>query len=378
MQELELRKKLRRILLCDKKITEHVLGNDWNLPDLRFLKNVGPINAKKWRKKVDDEAQKKSNEDAKEVYEESKRLFSEVGESDRSLSFYTSTKAKKDLKGVAKMETLDPLLVARVVEIITNEQGSLMENKLLQMFNVLDEQTNLVKFSTILGCLGLTKSEDIDQIVMYFKYVLPKDNWFRANETETTESGVDETNSLADSQDSSVDASSRKRYTTVLLSDIELKQNASSTLVAQTDAIDALQHFVDDYHELANRRRAKVDEMEKASQDRDDSCDRDYFAQYLGVLDIEEKSVVWSELYKHMNEYYQLLNKRFRSMTHDPDGSEGYRALLTQLGEKLTSKSAGKLLIPPLTSLVAKQEKRIVNRSSTEQKQKFSAKMLRK
>lgn len=362
VEEIEIRKVLRTFLDEDRLITEQILGNEWILPDLSFLQEIGPINARKWKSNYEEIMTRGVDFERPleaEVFEKSRKCFEELCEEEKSLTFYTATKTKKEVRNTDKLESMDPLLLARTFEIITDEAGFLMENKLLKIIHTFDDDTRrLVKFDSILRGLGISTRLEIIQLIEYFMQEIPA-NSFVKPEDEKIEAAGDAP--AADEKSSDRVASLADDNPDYMkLSDSEtdiLQSKLLISLIPLDDVILVLKKFVDDYHDLAYRRRARLEDQQKAIQARDDIYDKHYFEQYVLVKDLFEKKIVWQELYKHMYEYYSMLVKRYKSLDQESKESKEYSNLLTRLGEDMTSKQATSLLIPPLTSLMAKQDK---------------------
>lgn len=233
VEELDIRRHLRRLLDMDRVISEQILGLPFDLPNLLFCHHIGPISGKSWasgkghpsggershqttptRTEASSPASRATDrvegvDAASRVISppatlpiaesttslrdrmtaaeklESERLFDELAQTHPTATYWRHERVSTDRSGGDDdIDAIDPLVVARVLELITNEAGFLVESKLLRVLDRFDDDTRaLVGVDAVLRGLGIGTPQDVAALVKYFIRHIPADQWASAPPT---------------------------------------------------------------------------------------------------------------------------------------------------------------------------------------------------
>ncbi|XP_030054511.1 dynein regulatory complex protein 1 isoform X2 [Microcaecilia unicolor] len=163
MNEEEMKELMRKALKTDKIIHEQQLGLPWVKPDYWFLDNVGPIVPQSTKKKT-------ATQVAEEVMlfavdsqiKDEEQKDKEFKESVRKDSGETDTTIDPSQKFSAKT-------VKQILEILCDESGFLMEDKLLKLLSPLEkDERSLLKLDSVFQALGIESEDDLYKLVDFF------------------------------------------------------------------------------------------------------------------------------------------------------------------------------------------------------------------
>ncbi|XP_010902771.1 dynein regulatory complex protein 1 [Esox lucius] len=174
MNEEEVKALVTKTLDTDRLIHEQLLGLAWQRPPMAFMERCGPL-------KNQRQAQNTARQTAAE-------LLQPVGTSPCCLGNYKeasagpgytcesgvgqesrSSKADKTGNGGKNSGTVSIKTVKKLLELLCDEAGFLIESKLLKLLSPLekDEQC-LMKMDSIFTALGIESQEDVQKLVNFF------------------------------------------------------------------------------------------------------------------------------------------------------------------------------------------------------------------
>ncbi|NWW45682.1 DRC1 protein, partial [Pedionomus torquatus] len=149
MNEEEAKELMRKALDADRIIHTQQLGLPWEEPDYWFLHNVGPLQHYK--------AKRMATKLAVEV------LTASSGEGGKE-------KPVKVEDGVTPLPNISKKTAKRILELVSDESGFLIEKKLLKPLNALGRhERTLMKLDSIFVALGIDTEDDLYQLVDFFQ-----------------------------------------------------------------------------------------------------------------------------------------------------------------------------------------------------------------
>ncbi|NXK24988.1 DRC1 protein, partial [Arenaria interpres] len=149
MNEEEAKGLMRKALDADRIIHAQQLGLPWEEPSYWFLHNVGPLKRYK--------AKRTATKLAAEV------VTASSGEG-------VKEKAVKVEDGVKPLRNISKKTAKRILELVSDESGFLIEKKLLKPLNALGRhERTLMKLDSIFTALGIDTEDDLYQLVDFFQ-----------------------------------------------------------------------------------------------------------------------------------------------------------------------------------------------------------------
>ncbi|KAG8547736.1 hypothetical protein GDO81_027623 [Engystomops pustulosus] len=297
MNEEEMKQLVQKALDVDRIIHEQQLGLPWKAPDLWFMDNVGPLVVK-------PKAQKTASMLAQEVL----RGSAAAGSPDTATS---SGQGSLDFPS----QPFSPRTVKQILEVLCDESGFLMENKLVQLLSPLEkDERSLIRLDAIFGALQIEVEDDVYKLVDFFlKYKQQQER------------------PLQDEDGESQEAETTPPHT-----------SHSSDLIHPNDVLRALRAFTMELHQ----RREKPHLRQPGTEERDSSEDAAYWSAATQVIP-QSRLRVWDALESAMEKYYDVLTNRSQLITETSSLRQQNTELRMLLHQYLNSKINAELEIPP-------------------------------
>ncbi|NXN28198.1 DRC1 protein, partial [Nycticryphes semicollaris] len=149
MNEEEAKGLMRKALDADRIIHTQQLGLPWEEPSYWFLHNVGPLRRDK-----------------------AKRMATKLAADVLTVSNVEGGKEKpvKVEDGVKPLQNISKKTAKRILELVSDESGFLIEKKLLKPLNALGRhERTLMKLDSIFAALGIDTEDDLYQLVDFFQ-----------------------------------------------------------------------------------------------------------------------------------------------------------------------------------------------------------------
>ncbi|NXP02314.1 DRC1 protein, partial [Thinocorus orbignyianus] len=149
MNEEEAKGLMRKALDADRIIHTQQLGLPWEEPSYWFLHHVGPL----------------------QRYKE-KRMATELAEEVLTASSGEGGKEKpvKVEDGVTPLRNISQRTAKRILELVSDESGFLIERKLLKPLNVLGRnERTIMRLDSIFVALGINTEDDLYQLMDFFQ-----------------------------------------------------------------------------------------------------------------------------------------------------------------------------------------------------------------
>ncbi|NXW08752.1 DRC1 protein, partial [Fregetta grallaria] len=354
MNEEEAKGLMRKALDADRIIHTQQLGLPWEEPHYWFLNNVGPLGHYK--------AKRMATKLAAEV------LTVDSGEEGKE-----NTAKIEDT--VTPLRNISKKTAKRILELVSDESGFLIESKLLKPLHALGRhERTLMKLDSIFAALGIDSEDDLYQLVDFFlKYKaqemavsqLPKfakgqgcgqlpggrwllrrrRRWWKAQcsacwpspQSQGSRGGEDVTDPAEDREDG---GSSAQRDE--LKSPQSLLGSHPSGYIHADDVLKILKAFVRDFGKL----REKDGSVKEVLQVRDSSKDGEYWEALAHVIP-EPTLKLWDALVVALEEYYEVLTRRASLLAESAILQQQNSELCLLLEEYVSSGVNSKLLSPP-------------------------------
>ncbi|KFQ99272.1 Dynein regulatory complex protein 1, partial [Nipponia nippon] len=308
MNEEEAKGLMRKALDADRIIHTQQLGLPWEEPRYWFLNNVGPLGRYK--------AKRMATELAAEV------LAVGSGEGGKE-----NTAKVEDR--VTPLRNISKTTAKRILELVSDESGFLIESKLLRPLDALGRhERTLMKLDSIFAALEIDSEDDLYQLVDFFlkykaqevagsqvgpqgqqgRWLLGRRRWWKAQppaccpslQSQGSPGGEDGMDPAEDREDGGCGAQRD-----------ELKSPRSSpgclpsVYIHADDVLKILKAFVRDFDKL----REKDGSAKEVPQVRDSSEDGEYWEALAHVIP-EPTLKLWDALAVALEEYYEVLTRR--------------------------------------------------------------------
>ncbi|XP_053483644.1 dynein regulatory complex protein 1-like [Ictalurus furcatus] len=289
MNEDEAKALVCRIMDLDRVIHEHMLGLTWSPPPLPFMDHSGPKQLQRTAQQV--AAQVLVEEDETRDQTERERCTPE--DSGGSLE--------------SGMAGVDRTTVKRMLELLSDEMGFLIESKLLKLLSSMekDEQTSL-KLDTIFSAMGIENEEDIN---MMTKFLLK----YKQRRTE---------------KENMVNNQAEKE----------------SNLIHPNDLLRALRAFTAQY---CNARELAQHKGSALVLERMNDSEVEAYWENVANFVPEAKLKVWRALKTGLKKYHTELTKRSKLLTETQQVKQQNSELCVLLNKYQNSKVIAELMIPP-------------------------------
>ncbi|NWY06334.1 DRC1 protein, partial [Nothoprocta ornata] len=290
MNEEEAKGLIRRAFEADRIIHTQQLGLPWEEPCYWFLNNTGPLKDYKTK----SSASKLAAE-----------LLTEMASAEGG-----SENPEKAEDQVAPLQNISRKTVKRILELVSDESGFLIESKLLRLLQPLGKhERTLVKLDSIFAALEIDSEDDLYELVDFFlKY--------RAQDVTVTQVGrmgtcpscclpfpsqaAQESPASQDAEDPAADTaedgSGSQRCE--LTSPRGSLHSLPPTYVRADDILRILKAFVRDFDKL----RGKDDSAKDSLRGRDSSKDAEYWNALAHAIP-ESKLKLWDALLLALERY---------------------------------------------------------------------------
>ncbi|XP_014793435.1 PREDICTED: dynein regulatory complex protein 1 [Calidris pugnax] len=301
MNEEEAKGLMRKALDADRIIHAQQLGLPWEEPNYWFLHNVGPLKRYKVKRMATKLAAEVMTESSSGGQEEEGRKKEKEEESSGE---GVKEKAVKVEDGVTPLRNISKKTAKRILELVSDESGFLIEKKLLKPLNALGRpERTLMKLDSIFAALGIDTEDDLYQLVDFFqKY---KAQEVALSQSQDSPGGEGVTDPAEDRGD---DGSGAQRD--------ELKSPGTSPgslpslHVHADEVLKILKMFVQDFE----KPREKDRPAKEVPQVPESSEDGQYWASLAQVIP-EPTLKLWDALAVALEEYYEVLMRRSTLLT---------------------------------------------------------------
>ncbi|NXS69151.1 DRC1 protein, partial [Pandion haliaetus] len=338
MNEEEAKGLMRKALDADRVIHTQQLGLPWEEPRYWFLNNVGPLGHYK--------AKRMATKLAAEV------LTVGSGEGGKE-------NTAKVEGGVTPLQNISKKTAKRILELLSDESGFLIESKLLRSLQALGRQERtLMKLSSIFVALEIDSEDDLYQLLDFFlkykaqeiavsqgRWLLGRRRWWKVQcpafrlflQSQDSPGGEDVTDLVEDREDGGSGAQSDK-----LKSPRSSLGSLPSVYIHADDVLKILKAFVRDFDKL----REKDGSAKEVLQVRDSSKDGEYWEALAHVIP-EPTLKLWDALAVALEEYYEILTRRASLLAEAALLQQQNSELCLLLEEYVGSGVNSKLLSPP-------------------------------
>ncbi|XP_078541546.1 dynein regulatory complex protein 1-like [Lissotriton helveticus] len=295
MNEEEIKELVKRALEADRALHEQQLGVPWAPPDLWFMESVGPLSRQLQKKKS-----------AGQLAEEVMRSGGTDASDDDNR--WGSTRGGQ--------HQLSAQTVKRILELLSDESGFLIESKLLKLLAPLKkDERSLMELDAIFVALGIDSEDDVYKLVDFFlKY--------RAEPLPSDQGAKDGHRAVKESKSS------------------KLHESSTSELIHPNDVLRALREFVKS-HRMASDANSR-----SRMQARDCSGDAEFWRAMAHVVP-ESQLKVWDALESAMLKYYDVLSSRAQLGNETANLAQQNSELRVLLHQYLNSKINSELEVPP-------------------------------
>eukprot|EP00079_Xenopus_tropicalis_P011853 XP_002938220.2 PREDICTED: dynein regulatory complex protein 1 [Xenopus tropicalis] len=302
MNEEEMKQLVQKALEADRIIQEQQLGMRWEPPELGFLDNVGPLLAKQ--------------KDQKPAITVAQEVMSSNAHRDESPAMLGQSDGRERQGGPA----VSAQTVKHILELLCDESGFLIENKLTRLLSPLDkDERSLIKLDSIFGALGIAVEEDVYKLVEFFcRYKRER------SATKPDEDG--------DAGESNADSSAGGSH-------------GPQGLIHPNEVLGAIKAFVMEFQKPRERTAPP-----RLMEERDSSEDATYWAAAAKAIP-ESRLRVWDALESALEKYHNVLSGRAQLITETVSLRHQNTELRTLLHQYLNSQVNAELEIPPTQML---------------------------
>ncbi|KAE8605646.1 hypothetical protein XENTR_v10015260 [Xenopus tropicalis] len=302
MNEEEMKQLVQKALEADRIIQEQQLGMRWEPPELGFLDNVGPLLAKQ--------------KDQKPAITVAQEVMSSNAHRDESPAMLGQSDGRVRQGGPA----VSAQTVKHILELLCDESGFLIENKLTRLLSPLDkDERSLIKLDSIFGALGIAVEEDVYKLVEFFcRY-----------KRERSAAKPDED---GDAGESNADSSAGGSH-------------GPQGLIHPNEVLGAIKAFVMEFQKPRERTAPP-----RLMEERDSSEDATYWAAAAKAIP-ESRLRVWDALESALEKYHNVLSGRAQLITETVSLRHQNTELRTLLHQYLNSQVNAELEIPPTQML---------------------------
>ncbi|NXU28462.1 DRC1 protein, partial [Thalassarche chlororhynchos] len=341
MNEEEAKGLMWKALDADRIIHTQQLGLPWEEPHYWFLNNVGPLGHYK--------AKRMATKLAAEV------LTVGSGEGGKE-----NTAKVEDR--VTPLRNISKKTAKRILELLSDESGFLIESKLLRPLHALGRhECTLMKLDSIFAALEIDSEDDLYQLVDFFlkykaqevaisqlpggRWLLGRRRWWKALcpacwpslQSQGSPGGEDVTDPAEDREDGGSGAQRDE-----LKSPRSSLGSLPSVYIHADDVLKILKAFVRDFDKL----REKDGSAKEVLPVRDSSKDGEYWEALAHIIP-EPTLKLWDALAVALEEYYEVLTRRASLLAEAAVLQQQNSELCLLLEEYVSSGVNSKLLSPP-------------------------------
>ncbi|XP_021247208.1 dynein regulatory complex protein 1 isoform X4 [Numida meleagris] len=294
MNEEEAKGLMRKALDADRVIHTQQLGLPWEEPHYWFLNNVGPLRHYKAKRMAAKLAAEVLTESTCGGQEEKEKEKEEVGSGDGQ-----EENAAKAGDTVTPLLNISKKTAKRILELVSDESGFLIERKLLRPLRALGKrECTLLRLDSIFSALEIDSEDDLYQLVDFFMKYKAKEG--ALSQSQGSPGGEDITDLGEDRADGESGAQSDE-----LKSSQRPLGSLPSVYIHADDVLKILKAFVQDFHKL----REEDSSAKEVLQVRDSSKDGEYWEALAHVIP-EPTLKLWDALAVALEEYYNILTRR--------------------------------------------------------------------
>jgi len=314
MNEEECKELIAEVVNVDKTIHEQQLGLQWPNLDLEFLENVGPL--------VNSGNQPGVT---------AAQIMQEV------MSNASVDKEDQGPATAAIYNKISAHTIKQVLELLCDEAGFLVENKLNKLLAPLEkDERSLMKLDNIFSALGLETEEDIHKLSTYFMNIKEKKEEEKTDIETEKETDYDEGDEIDD----------EIRKLTGNDDDTDSISSDCVDLIHPNEVLKALRAFVEDTRKGLKESAPKSQFHITSLENRDASLDSDYWQKYASLLS-EKKERMWDALIEALEKYNEVLHSRSTLLTETEGLRQQNAELRLLLHQYVNSKVNAELEIPP-------------------------------
>lgn len=359
MNEEQAKEIAANLLCADRIIFEQQLGLEWKSPDTSFMNNVGPIDdaqqvrtGKEFINELFDEEDEENLMTNRKIennieqsmstnkHEESSNLMTDRNE---NLEGASPTEAnptdEPNLKfpedtNQFRVENHDIILnlskytLRRIVMLICDEAGFLLEQKLVHLLQPLEKnEKSMVKLDSIFKALGVETEVDVKLLAQYFINHRKYQELVQNKSYVQKRAGGDNESSVSDEAIEKI----------VPLDAVEL--------IHPNEVLTALKTFA-----TLNQKSDSKKKLAKFSlsslNDRNDSADSEYWMKYENLID-DKKNKLWDAMLSSLQKYQGVLIRRSQLIDENKALANQNIELRMLLAQYMQSTVNQELEIPP-------------------------------
>ncbi|XP_075263922.1 dynein regulatory complex protein 1-like [Convolutriloba macropyga] len=330
MKEEMCHSKAFKLLSADQLIAEQHLGQEYLQPNTSALQNRGPI------MKVEKlKTEKTAVEFAREILGAHSAMGASAtdvtGEQQDSSVLPPSGPEAEGLSdelaipndpATGEIPDVDPVIIQRILTLLTDESGFLMESKLKQLLKPLDDDDqSLMRLDAIFQALGVDTESDINKLASYF---------IKYNVTPRSESNQDPDEEVA----------------RIIEGQNSANQRFDEILIKQNDVVKALRKFIQENRKLQVNQQQSIFKSLQTLEERDDSKDSDYWRQLADIVSVEREKLLTS-LVTAEEKYCSILKERSKLISDTDSLRQQNAELRLLLNQYINSKVNQELEVPP-------------------------------
>ncbi|XP_021019533.1 dynein regulatory complex protein 1 [Mus caroli] len=341
MNEAEAKELAQRAFDVDRIIHSQHLGLPWNMPDLWFLNNVGPI----------------SLQQQKSVTQILEELLLQT-EDEATEATMSEDEDYMDLPNQISAKTTTKILM-----LLCDESGFLIESKLLSLLHPLEKsECYLLRLDAIFSALAIEDEDDLYKLVNFFlRYRahrlssaqvsssihsnVERTSLMSALERLSLMSQTDKGSLVSKSDQEPTEQEDEQEGDNASLTSRELEEQedlSSPRFIHPNDVLKILEAFVTG---LKNPKDAQP-VLKSKKETRDNSKDTEYWESLAAVIPFSKQNL-WDALYKALEKYYLVLTQRAKLLMENESLEQQNAEMQSLLQQYLQAKVNTELQIPP-------------------------------
>ncbi|KAM8725470.1 dynein regulatory complex protein 1 isoform 2-T2 [Acanthopagrus schlegelii] len=304
MIEAEVKQLVERVLVIESLIYKQHLGLAWERPPLPFMERSGPIQPQKQSRRPDRQAESQSFETGSQrMMDASVGPQLEADTESMDMETYREGREAQSESGAEVDEgKLTTETVKKVMELLCDEAGFLVEDKLLSLLAPLEkEEQTVVKLASLLTSFGI-EEEDLPKLAHFL--IKSKHQQRHLTEDVFVELGE------------------------------EAETNLTSELIDPKHVVPALKHFLE---QLTRSRKSSAHQKSfQHVEARDASADEAYW-ESMGNVISEDELKLWDAAESTLTQYHAVLTEISELVPETEDLEQQNKELRLMLQQLLTS-----------------------------------------
>ncbi|XP_048842115.1 dynein regulatory complex protein 1 [Brienomyrus brachyistius] len=267
MNEAEVKELVKKALETDRLLHEQQLGLAWVPPDLYFMKRSDP------------EVQQRQN--GKSAMQAVADLLKGGGQDQAISSSHELVGLERvEIKEAAESSGISADTLKRLLELLCDETGFLIESKFLKLLSPLEkDEESLMKLESIFLVLGIENEEDMYKLANFFIKYKQRDV------KEVTPEGA---------------------HGEFEGARLEFREISMSELIHRNDVLKALRTFTSDH---CKSREMRLQSKSLSFREKDNSEDSAYWEAMADVIPASRLKI-WNALEAALEKYYSVLKER--------------------------------------------------------------------